>query len=275
VLKINITELENPFYKIKGSLNKNNEICYFDYNQNYQNNLSTLNEIQHNVFKKTINWKHMIIPEKYFSKEKLIDNINTEFIHIIKNLGDKHRKNSDPERLNLNLNKIKDLKPFLLDDTILSRKFIAKCNIISDVIAYEGRIGPSNYILMNYGTYQYLEMYLKISQHSGYKTKNKHNNFVLNFSNLGIYIFSEISDDVIVFGRKNSMDQTGVFLLIKTDEENNIDYYIDYQKNININYNIVEIGMNPELHFFTAEFEKLLVHSRKLKLEKLLKSKFI
>ena len=286
--KINILELENDMFSVSPVYNLNSTISYID-NLNYLNSITTpasltrgaLNNggIIHsnfnfnfnvNVCTKNINLTRLKfdIDKKYseeqstkYIKSVISDEITNKFIPIVLELGNKNReklKNDLPNRLNkfdIFVDKIiKEFsqEKFNKEDKIMRRIYGNFLNA-SNYITNNGRYGPANFF---------------ISNHKNYNDTNK---YIKDINNIKYEINNSIKDDIIIVGRKNSVENNGIHCFIYSDNDKNIIFNkIETPYNISyvIYYTIEEIGSYAENQYLTLH-TKDITYYRKEKIKKI------
>lgn len=258
--------LENNFYTIKGTSQDSTNITFVDFQYNPiagpvgSNTFTTLSP---NIFQKTIKVQPLTLLKKDLTIENIKNEINKDFFKVITGLANHHREFFTQGSKKFNID-VKDLKKRGID---VSRGIIAKFNNASNLIAVEGRIGPSQYLVSNGETYDYILKYIG------------HNQFLFNtngmmmIGNMPYIIDNSIEDDNILFGRKNSIDQPGVHCLILTDDKGDIllDETADPEfinNKITIYYKIVDLGFHPYHHFYSIKTRNIAYY-RNLKLQRI------
>lgn len=259
--KIKPEQFENDYFSIKGTPLLNTTLAFVDFQ--YSSNVGSLNNsipmstISPNIFQKSVQLKPLVF-HNTLNVSNIANEFNKNFIKIISDLGEKHR-NVDPVKIfdiNINDMRRKGMSP--------DRGIIAKLNNVSNYIATEGRIGPAQFIVSNSKTYTYILKH--ISSMGLFKGK------VLWIGNMPYKIDNSVEDDIILFGRKNRIDQPGVHCLILTDEDGYIQFQSLVDPNLNtkimLHYNIVDVGFQPYNQFFKINTRDITYY-RNLKLQKI------
>jgi hypothetical protein len=261
---MNIKDLENTMYNVFSTLRKNTyEIEFSDFK--YENGRSDVKFISDTSYEKgkfTLpEWskcgdmKSLVVKRDKEIYTSLKEIIQSDWIKRIQELGENNLKKS-----NLNERTVIDIKLFRdkgiakysndtfdidIDNSIAGR-ILSTIIRIGSWIATNGRIGPGNYIIMNKYTYDYLDFYLqKIFPTDGVITK---------ISSMDLILDENVTDDVIVMGRKNEVDRkmfTGSSVIIWTDQNDDILYREIDNDNVELNYNIIDVGLLPETQYFS------------------------
>jgi len=192
-----------------------------------------------NIVKLTyMDWEKIAIsnPIQEFSlkfKEKTIkidddyveENIIDEFINKVFNICD----------VNSYINKLKEHNIDNINNTNEIRKLMSKIIMCGSYIATNGRIGPAHFILMPYKYFNILSQFINNTKLGG----------------MTVIPTNKLTDKIIL-GRKNQIDQPGIFLL--------------HDKNEN-KYKLVDIGTaKNQYHVLKVKFIK---DERRKKIEKI------
>ncbi len=286
ILKIKPELLENDFFTIKGNIHENTEIHYIDFNftqpVNQTNGFQTIQSTMFHKAFKINNYIDISIPYNYqimnhmnhinqlLSDINLIkiikDRITDNFIEKAIELG-KINKSSDFEnkKYDISVSKIKnsiavpihtlpELNNYELSNMI-GRKIISKFMMLSNYIT-KGRIGPAQYFISNSKTYNYILDH--IHDTNLVYSKNKQGTNLLNIGGITYQINDKVEEDIIIVGRKNTIEQTGVHCIILTDNEGYIKFDIftdpiSLSTKIRMYYEIIDIGLSPELQYMIID----------------------
>lgn len=272
---IPIKFLENDFFEIKGSPITTPQIMYMDFvtnttTVNTNNSVlsaTSMNTISPNVMTKylQLNSKVSISVSPYHNIEpqellyNIINKLHEDFFKKLETLGEKHRQ--EDTTFDIDIGKMKrEKKPM--------KNIIYKMNAINNLIYTKSRIGPAKYFTSNSKTYDYIYSYIKDEELI-------YNNGQLYFGNTPFIINENVSDDIILAGTKNKMDQSGLHCVIQTDGDDNILLHkINGMTNTEyvVFYEIFDIGTNPHHQFFKSN-TKSISYYRMKKLEKINNSK--
>jgi len=265
--------LENDFYTVKDINNTMSEISYID--MTYTSATSTSPAIvTPNIFKKLIKLHKLEISiSKYVNMFDIQDvhniysiikkEIDNEFFKKATELGDKNRFDAPIDRLDIDIDKIKTECEGNREK--MSRFVMSKCINSSNIIAVNGRIGNAHWISSNRKTYNYLINYFDSFSYDGKK---------INIGNIQFNINDSVDDDILLIGRKNSIDQPGVHCFVLTDEDGYILFneYITvgdpFNKTYIIYYAIEDIGTQVETQYLKLKTRSISYYRRK-KLEKI------
>lgn len=220
---INISELENDFYSVSDSFYSVYTSQVIEYTNTTQTQTASLTRgslytslystIQPNVYRKTTQLDNYVFDCKlnitqdelnYHIKNTIKTQLNNDFITKLYDVSsDGRKKTSDNGRFDISLKNFK----YNQDKNVVNiyDKFISLCNYI----AISGRIGSGTFMMFNKNVYNQLYKYI--------------NNNI--YSNTIHYEISDlITNDVIIFGRKNELSHPGIHAIIQTDENNNIKF---------------------------------------------------
>lgn len=267
--RIKPDSLKNDFYIVKPMNNTVGTISFVDF-------VYSTSTVQPNIFNKNIQLhkleisisKYLNISEMQYVNyiysiiKKEIDN---EYFKKITELGEKNRFNAPVNRLDIDISKMRT--EYNGDFGTVSRRITSNCITSSNFIAVNGRCGNAHWITSNIKTYNYLINYLD----SSYNNDNK-----INIGNIQYIINDSVDDDILLLGRKNTIDQSGAHCFILTDDDGYILFneYINagdhFNKNYVIYYAIEDIGISPELQYLKLNTRSLSYYRRK-KLEKIRK----
>ena len=271
-MKFKIEEFENDLYQIKDTPNKNFSLMFIDFQ--YSNTNTNTNVIGPNVFQKTSQLNKMVFyNSKGLTIEHIKNELNKEFIKKVTELGEKNRDNAPPKfDLYVDEWRRKDSPSFMGDydneesrDHGIARRIVAKINNISNYIATTARVGPAQYLLSNIRTYNFILNYLK-----DYILFKDNQLFI---GGIKYVVDNNVEDDIIVVGRKNALDQPGVHCVLLTDENGYVNVYehadpINFNTNAVLGYAIIDVGFNPEYHYFKMK-TRSLAYYRNQKLQKI------
>lgn len=236
--------------------------------------LSGMASVGLNVYNKTIHLNKLDIPidrgidinnisNTYNIFNTIRNEINKEFIKKVTKLGQAHRKSeSFSDRLDIIVSDIKKK-----NENEIGRKIISKLISNSSFIAVEGRIGPSHWYICNSKTYSYIIKYIGNSVNLVY---NKDNQIMIDST--PFIINNLVEDGIIITGRKNNLDQTGVHCLILTDSDGYIDFFETASPNFGrlnqliMHCAIIDIGLQPETQYLNIKTRSIgYYRSEKLK----------
>jgi len=262
--KIKPDKLDNKFFIIKGTNNNISSLYYLDTTiTNSSLVLKPSTTISMDVNTKTFKIDNRIelnISKTFnnFNFNDIKDIINKDFINKITKLGKQNR--NDYKDINLDIS----VKEYKFD---ISRKIRSKFNSASNIIGSIGRLGPAQYTISNSKTYDYILSYINKDDILVF------DNAILNIGGMPYLIDNSIEDDIILFGRKNEIDRTGVHCLILTDDDNNIRFdkidspYSPYSKLI-MYYKLIEIGNEIQTQYLSINTRDI-THFRYKKLQRI------
>lgn len=276
--KINIKYLENDLYSIRQTQTTRSSISYFDFNYSppvQTLNLSSYGTVGPNVYLKNIQLKKLeFLIDPYLNEymvsqvcfETIKNEINKDAYKLITSLGEKNRLTAPTNITNFNIKELKEKYGDRFTKSVMS-KFISICNYI----ASQGRIGPAQYVISNPKTYKYILSNLDTIDF----TYDKNGNFFIDNGHTPYIVDNLVDDDVIIFGRKNKIDQSGVHCAILTDENNDIIFHkissadtFTQQSKLVMYYEVFDVGVNPEFQFMKIN-TRTLAYYRFLKLKKI------
>jgi hypothetical protein len=257
---INIKDLENPLFTIKGTDNKYSSLSFIDFkntsasNISVQNNYSHSNVIAPSVYTKNIQLKPQIFQNyQFINSEIILDKLKEDFVKNLVILGNKHRELSDM-KIEFDIT-LKDIKGSKQNH---SHKIQNKLNLLKGVIGFKGRIGPANFLISNHRVFRYL---CEQADSMSFSSKDKD---LYTIDNTNYIVDQNIPDDIMIAGRKNNINQPGIHCLILTDKNGfiNIDrheitypgsysFHAESRSNYAIQYAIVDVGSEPELQYYT------------------------
>jgi len=254
---INIKDLENPLFTVKGVDKEFCELSFIDfkntsaYNLSVQNNYSYSNVTAPSVYMKYIQLKPYIFQNcQYINSEVILDKLKEDFAKKLITLGNKHRESSDMK--NEFYITLKDIKGSKQNH---SHKIQNKLNLLKGNIGFKGRLGPANFLISNHKVFRYL---CEQADSMTFSSKDKN---LYTLDNMNYIVDQNIPDDIMIAGRKNNTQQPGIHCLILTDKNGFIDidrHEITYQcfppeKRVDyaIQYAIVDVGSEPELQYYT------------------------
>jgi hypothetical protein len=288
--KINIKYLENDIYSITPTKNITSSISYIDFNYtspqpvvqsnnilNYTKGviLSGYNTVSPNVYLKNIQLRRLEIPiNTYLCNTNntiqifnvIKNEINKDAFKLMTSLGEKNRITAPTNITNLD---IKTLKQKYNDR--LSRSIISKFISTSNYIANQGRLGAAQYLISNFKTYNYILSNLDTI----YLFYDKNGNLFIDSGHTTYLIDDLVDDDIIIFGRKNRNDQSGVHCAILTDENNDIIFqkmssFDNFNTKLIMFYEVFDIGKNPEYQYIKIN-TRTLEYYRNKKLQRIKK----
>ena len=265
---------DNKFYIVK-PVNRdvvNVQFIDFQYSTNPAPSTVYPNVIGPNIFTKTIKLHRLDIPidrfmkmdetkETYLFYNQIKNEINKDFIRIITELGEKHRIDSPMDRLDIDITKLKKTYPEDSKEKI-GRKIISKCISSSSYIATDGRIGPAQWVTSNNKTYKFILDNLSDDILTYDDDKN------LLVGGMPYIINDEIGDDIILLGRKNTLEQPGVICTILTDDNGyiytqEVSGFNSYQRTLSIYYSVDDIGFNSIRQFLKLNTRSLSYYRAK------------
>ena len=250
---IELFELFSDLYPIKLTSQKNITISYTDfknvvekYHGTDQNRKYYTSGENPDTFTKTIELTDHQIDIKRDLKDRLFDDYTKHIIHLCQNNRDQFKTN---EKFDINIKKWLENCGSIDTgeiDRYLTRAIISKINNCRNYINYFGNLGLGQFIIVNENTHNYL-----------------HNIMKEELFNTGVEVLvnNKVENNTILIGRKNEIKQPGVLLVIN-DETNIID------NKLNIKYDFVDTGFNPQHHFYLIKIKTLKLE-RKEKLKRL------
>jgi len=276
--KINIKHLENELYSVKSTPNKICNIQYFDFQfgtSNLNSSSTSIQTISPNIMQQNItldssveiefSYYHQYNPnDDIYIFNAIKNKINNDFCKNVTILGNKHR--SDGVKFDINIKEIKELYP--ID---YQKRIYYKLNNASNYISKESRYGPSTFFLVNNKTYDYILTNLT-DQLLSYNNKNQ-----ITINSAPFIINENIDDDIIVTGRKGTLDQPGLHCVINTDDQENLNIIEQHNygtylgKKYILHYKIFELGNNSFKSYLNMN-TKSLAYQRFKKLQKINKS---
>jgi hypothetical protein len=254
MLKIKPDELNNEFFSIIKSNTPNLCIYCMDYLSNQL--LEKTYYINEVISFPYISEETAILPTYYI--KKLITNSAIEKISELASINRRNNIEYVSRRLDISVEALKKTYP----DNNISRMILSKIISASTFIATNGRIGPAQYMISNFTTYEHLIRY--ISQ----KMELVFDRNVLNLGGTHYYFDEQIEDGHVIFGRKD-VENSGVSCLILTDDDGYIKMYKGYS-DLYFYYKIIVCGENQYLKINTRD----ITYYRKKKLEKLMKLRY-
>lgn len=276
--KIKTELFDNIFYSVSNVNNDNVHISYMDY-QITTTTSSTTTIMTGNVpyptiglslFTKNIKLKKMdLMLTPFFDQldintvkhiySQIKNELDKDFFKKVAELGEKSRLMTSIGRLDIDIAKLKI--EYNGDVEKISRNIISKCISSGSSIAVNGRIGPAHWIVSNQKTYNYILNYLKTD------LVNYSNNQIT-IGGISYNVNNSVDDDILLLGRKNEPNISGVHCFILTDE--NGDIYIQenintssFQKTISIYYSIDDIGTYPEYQYLKLNTRSLSYYRAK------------
>ena len=263
IQKIKIELFDNKFYSVTKVNAQQVNISYIDFYTTPASTPLGMATISPNIYNKVVKLKKLdiSIPNNYGYNDDLKEtyalynciknSIDAEFFIKASELGELYRVNAPMNFLDFNIKKMK----IGVDSSELSRKIISKFVTVSNYIASDGRIGPSQWIVSNSQTYKYILDNLD----SPSIIYDSNNNYIL-FGNSAFIINDSIKDDIILLGRKNNNQQSGVHCFILADNDGNIitQEFAQYggltqNRMISIYYSIEDVGIKPQSQFLALK----------------------
>ena len=273
VHKINAQLFDNKFFTIKNDKTNSSSVTVHCIDIQYSNQYisQSPSTVPPMLFQKTFKFNPInILFERNFMSDyrneinHLYNNIkNTIFNDFFKKvaiLGEQNRLTNI--KFDIDISEIKK------NSSNIGRSIIARLNNASNYIASQGRLGPAQWFASNNKTYVYILSYMTDLN----LTYN--NDGQLMIGNAPFIINDLIDDDMILLGRKNSIEQPGIHCIFKTDSDSNIRFQeyssIGYRDNINFitEYAMDDIGSKPCLQYFKIN-TRSIGYYRKLKLQRL------
>lgn len=260
--KIKVELFENTFYTVIPTNNNTSQIAYVDFafsnspTNNWGSTSSSTNypTISANVMSQTINVQQLIIPiDRYIPQyniphilyETIKKEIDKEFFRKVTILSEQHRNLIKFDMI------IEEMKKTTND---ISKAIISRFHRISSHIATEGRIGPAHWFTSNSKTYNYILSYLQ-DEHITYNQ-----DMIPMFGSTPFIINDFIDDDIILVGRKNSLEQPDTKCFILVDDQKNVLFHeishIGFHNNLVMYYTIEDIGQ-AHLQYFKMDTETL------------------
>lgn len=179
-----------------------------------------------------------LIELKNDSISSVINYLNNEFVKLAEIQGDKNNHlELDYEELvaSCDLPQFNHTENDL--DLLIKRRILTKFIFSSNLIATKGRIGPSQYMISNKKTNEFLL-----------------ENEVLTSENKFI-VDTQLEEGKVILGRKTQMDQPGIILTINENSFNDIVYNEEGKKCVNLLYSFSKIGYNPEKQYLTMNIK--------------------
>jgi len=233
-MNIHINDLKNRLFHIEGSNNIQSSVVYMDPQISSFN--SSINLSENTVFL-----------DKYIINDLNIQTVNdliySEFFKKISYITKYNEKIYISKYNNYELiNKL----------NYISRKYILEKN----------RTGPAEWILVNNDTYHYL-----LNKIKDFELQHYEDNSYIITNNMFLYTNHNIKDGDIVFGKKTTLHEPGVYCIVLIDSKGEL-YYDDLgNNNYMIYFSIISMGKYPNVSYFTAK--RSLKYIRKQKLEQI------
>lgn len=254
---INADLFENPFYTVKPINQPTAQVSYVDFVWAPPTNSSNFGTITPSIMSKTINVKKLVIPidpylnykiEPLYLYNLIKNEINKDFFSVVTNLGEQHRK------LDLKFDIIiRDIKK---TNKNVGRVIISRLNMTSSYIATQSRIGPAHWFTANSKTYNYILSHLQ----DEVLTYNQ--DMIPMIGTTPFIINDSIDDDIILVGRKNKIDSSGVHCFILTNEQKSIEFQEImntgfYNKDLVMYYAMEDIGNSSYKQYMKINTETL------------------
>jgi len=185
--EILLKDLENIFFPIMPSEQRRMSLLFVDYHR-HEENLDIYQGLQGpDIFTKSSTLNDHTLSEDF--KKQLFD----EYVEKIIPLSIKNRENSKTnEKFDIDIDKWEEewkISPVDTDNEWRKiRKIVARLNSCSSYIAVDGRIGPSQFVIMNQKTYDFLQDIV--------------GSIINDFGYMGIHISDKMEDGNILLGRK-------------------------------------------------------------------------
>jgi hypothetical protein len=183
------------------------------------------------LFTQDIDLKTIMIPIKKNKILSIYTYLQSEFIEIAKKLGDMNREN---------ISKTTDGNiPVDIDISQMKKdlnKLKLKLSFASNFIASKGRIGPANFLIS--------------SEINNLMTLDNIPSF------LNHVVDKDMTDDVIIIGRRSDASNPGVLLLLNENSLSNIVYNEQNEECVNLTYAFALLGFHPEKQFITINIKK-------------------
>lgn len=264
---------ENKFFTINGAGTNSNSVIINSIDMQYATQSTNISHsitqvaMSPTIFQKAFIFKPISILVKRnfqyaedvrFLYNSIKNEIYKEFFKQIEILGEQNRTTNI--KFDIDISEIKK------NSKNIGRSILARLNNASNYIASQGRIGPAQWLVSNNKTYNYILSYL-IDLNLNYNADGQ-----LMIGNTPFIIDELIDDDIILIGRKNSIDQPGVHCIIRTDSSSNINFqeYSSYNsdKNYILETAIDSIGFQPHFQYFKIK-TRSIGYYRMLKLQRL------
>jgi hypothetical protein len=257
ISSINIKDLENPLFTIKGVDEKFFELQFIDFkntsasNLSVQNNYSYPSVISPSIYTKRVQLKPYTFQNcQNINNEIILDKLKEDFVKNLVVLGNKHRESSDMKNeFDITL---KDIKGARKNH---SHKIQNKLNLLKGIIGFKGRFGPANFLISNQRVLRHL------CEQADSMTFSSIDKNLYTIDNMNYIVDQNIPDDIMIAGRKNNINQPGIHCLILTDKNGFIDInmheimYPEFTRekivNYTIYYAIVDVGSEPELQYYS------------------------
>ena len=185
--------------------------------------------------------------------------INKDFFKEITMLGEQHRNNQELKFDVIPLDIKKD--SIYLGDGIYNR-----LNNACNYLASKNGIGPAEWLISNGKTYNHLLSFM-LNMNLVY---NKNGQLMIN--NKPFFIDESITDDILLIGRKNTVNQPGVHCYILTDSNDNILFNeiisSGMNKSLLMYYAMEDIGSHSYLQYFKINTTNL-AYQRYKKIKKI------
>lgn len=230
ITKIKPSELDNKFFTIIGTNKSLFNISYVGFSQTPV--LSNYQYISTKLLTTTFKTDTKLVMNEKSNYFNIINSeIKSRFIAEISKLSQQNRE--------CNLETMDRLDIKIKDNNIdVSKNLLSKFISAGNFIATEGRIGSAQFMISNTTTYRYILKYLIGINHV-------YNNNILQIGHIEYHIDNSVEDGIILLGRKNNIDSSGVHCVILTDDDGYIRFdeiNTPYENNIVIYFNIITIG---------------------------------
>lgn len=263
--RISIDILKNNYYSVNPTNHINTHISYVDFTTTsstmtpniFHKNI-TLNKLSislPNNFNFNYSYNNNQINAQYFLYDQIRKELNKEYFKKITQLGELHR-NGDV-KFDIDIKNI-------TENT--GKRIYARLLNASNYIATQGRYGPAQWIISNTKTYNYILSHL-IDLTLNYNSINQ-----LMIGNAPYIIDDLIDDDIILLGRQNKIESSGVHCFILCDTNSNIELQqlssLAGESELQMFYTIEDIGTHPEYQYMKINTRSISYYRYK-KLEKI------
>lgn len=239
-----IKKLEKlKLFSIKTTKSDNFELLFVDIKYDIDNKNDT-EENTYPVFPNPNVFSYCSVLSEYIISydEDIIESfkeyIYNQFIDLILELTNKKIENDKTglcEKFNYKYDNTLDL-------VSNQRKIISKILNSSNFIAIDGRVGPAQYAIMNKFTFDF---FYKEDANIIQKSVSEEDDVSYNIAGINVLLSEKLENGIILQGRRNSIDQPCVHLII-----NNDDVTIDDKNNeIKLKMKLVDVGFHPEKQY--------------------------
>ena len=266
---INVQIFKNDYYSVNPVKKINNTLSFIDFNTSipqptsasyptitpniYQKNF-TLNKLSISIGN-SYKYNNNQINFQYFLYDQIKNELNKVFFNKITKLGELHRSGD----VNFDISNISNNEKS-------GKRIYARLLNANNYIAAQGRFGPAQWIISNTKTYNYI-----LSQLIDL-TLNYNSSSQLLIGNAPYIINDLIDDDIILLGRQNQMESSGVHSFLLCDNNGNIELqlitYSTGDSEVQLYYGIEDIGLHPEYQFMKINTRSISYYRYK-KLEKI------